>query len=298
MLVIQSIFVEHGLRGWGSVASIASWPRSSWIGDLQFRSASADPSALGQDSVLKQTKLTTVNQYEVERGQATQGIAVDATYFYPISNKLVVKYDKATGQKKDSWKPEQAHQISHLNSGMVHDGKLYLGHSNWNWILPPTIKNSIEIIDCKTMKHDKSIPLPDHGFCNWIDRYGGAWWICYGHYDVQGGKLGTADTILVKYDGKFQELKRWKFPHQVIKSFEGWSASGGSFHKHGILWVTGHSKREIYRLEIDSQAEVLKLIEPDLETLAKGQGIAWDRSRENRLFQIEKNRTVIVSKLE
>ena len=116
MLVIQSIFVEHGLRGWGSVASIASWPRSSWIGDLQFRSASADPSALGQDSVLKQTKLTTVNQYEVERGQATQGIAVDATYFYPISNKLVVNYDKATGQKKDSWKPEQAHQISHLNS--------------------------------------------------------------------------------------------------------------------------------------------------------------------------------------
>ena len=42
--------------------------------------------------------------------EAHQGVAVDATHFYPITNRAVAKYDKQTGKLVKRWtRPTKSH---------------------------------------------------------------------------------------------------------------------------------------------------------------------------------------------
>jgi hypothetical protein len=117
--------------------------------------------------------------------EARQGVAVDEYYFYAIGSKSIGKYNKKTGALIKQWESQDNPSIIHLDSGVIVDGKLYCAHSNYP-NLPMT--SSIEIWDTASIEHidSYSFGIAD-GSCTWIDLYQGFWWVCFAHYDTNGG---------------------------------------------------------------------------------------------------------------
>jgi hypothetical protein len=80
--------------------------------------------------------------------EANQGVGVDAQHLYAVDNEAIGKYDKATGKLVKKWQGPKKGPITHLDSAMLMDGKIYAAHSNWpEW--PMT--SSLEIYDAATM---------------------------------------------------------------------------------------------------------------------------------------------------
>lgn len=247
-------------------------------------------------AILAEAPITTVVQ-TIKAPEAYQGVAVDEDYVYAIDTKAIAKYDKKTGKRIARWKASKKDKIIHLDSGVIVDGKLYAGHSNFPGI---PMESSIEIWDAKTLKYIESIPLgAAYGSCTWIDRYAGAWWVCYAHYEGKGGYdgIGPERTTLVKYDDKFNELGRWTFPKEVVGRFSPHSCSGGSWGPDGLLYCSGHDRPELYALQIPQTGNVLELIRT-IKIESRGQGIAWDRTEENAICTIKrKERVVVISRV-
>ena len=186
-----------------------------------------------------------------------QGVAVDADYFYEISNTHLAKREKKTGEMIANWEaptkdPKYAH-FKHLNSGTVVDEKLYCAHSRFG---ANANENTLEIWDVanKKLDHILTIKMPSkHGSFTWIDRTpDGFFWICYAVY----GKDKNKETTLVKYqvkENQFTEIKTWKFPQKVIEHWGNYSCSGGSWGPDGNLYTTGHDHEEAYVLSFDDQ---------------------------------------------
>src|SRR5262245_37925689 len=63
--------------------------------------------------------------------EAVQAVAVDADHFYAIGDDVVAKYTKSTGELVKRWKSSPELPLSHLDSGVVIDGKLYCANSNY-----------------------------------------------------------------------------------------------------------------------------------------------------------------------
>jgi len=82
---------------------------------------SVTPSVSVQD---KSSHFQEVRRFATE--EATQGVAVDESHFYAISNRRIGKYDKHTGQRVGGWEGEPTGPIIHLDSGIVLDGLLWL----------------------------------------------------------------------------------------------------------------------------------------------------------------------------
>jgi hypothetical protein len=61
---------------------------------------------------------------------AKQAVAVDKDYIYVIDNSVIVKRSKATGEVIHQWQ-DTTGVITHLNSGVVEEGKLYCASSNY-----------------------------------------------------------------------------------------------------------------------------------------------------------------------
>jgi hypothetical protein len=214
---------------------------------------------------------------------ATQGVAVDARYFYAISNTEIVKRDKETGAAVATWRPDTARPADasflHLNGGTVVDGRLYAAHSRYG----------VDADDCtveiwnvagEELRHERTIPMPaGHGSLTWIDRRSdGSWWMCYAVY----GRTLNRKTKLVKYryeDGAFVEEGSWTFPEAVSSRWGKMSSSGGSWGADGYLYTTGHDGARAYVLELDT-ASVLRYVRTETNVGFSGQGIAWDRSSE------------------
>ncbi len=120
--------------------------------------------------------------------EARQGVAVDADYFYPITNVGVAKYTKSTGTLVKRWETSDEHPLIHLNAGLIIDGELYCSHSNYPEY-PET--SSVEIWDTTSLEHIRthSFGVTD-GSLTWIDRYRGDWWAVFAYYSKHAGKGG------------------------------------------------------------------------------------------------------------
>lgn len=252
--------------------------------------------------VLFASKLTAQNTVITELAiKANQGVAVDESYIYAISNTSIEKCDKQSGEVVAAWQADKKiaaeKHFKHLNSGAVIEGKLYCAHSRF----PVAINDcSVEIFDIKgeTLKHVETIPLPSkHGSLTWIDRRDdGTWWMCYAVY----GKKNNSKTKLIQYsyqDGKFIEQASYNFPAEVVGKWGSASCSGGSWGPDALLYTTGHDHAQAHVLHVDAEGK-LNYRKTEKNTGFYGQGIAWDRfAKTPALWGIVKKRKVTATQL-
>ena len=228
--------------------------------------------------------------------EATQAVAVDATFFYAIGNRTIGKYDKRTGQRVAVWAEVPNGPVAHLNSGFVVGGELYCAHSNY----PDTpMVSSLEVFDTARMTHVRSMPLPSGlGSATWVERKGDDWWVTFAHYAGRGGEPGKGPehTRLVRFDNAWRQRDAWSFPPAVVARWDGMSSSGGVWIDGRRLYTTGHHAREIYLLEMPTSGRELILREI-LPFDSEGQGLAFDRAT-RLLYSIQRRtREVLVSKV-
>jgi hypothetical protein len=145
--------------------------------------------------------------------------------------------------------------------------------------------SSIEIFDTIEMRHVETHSLgTSFGSLTWFDRRNGYWWAGFAHYDGRGGAPGKdhRHTNLVKFDDMWRKVEQWMFPGSVLERFAPHSTSGGAFGPDGLLYVTGHDRKEMYVLRVPtmgSKLEHVATIDIDVE----GQAFAWDRSVDKRV---------------
>jgi hypothetical protein len=229
--------------------------------------------------------------------EARQGVAVDASHFYAVSDRAIGKYDKWSGALVTKWEGAKDGPIIHLDSGVVVDGKLYAAHSNYP---AEPMTSSIEIYDTATLRHTGSHSFGIMwGSCTWLDRHDGAWWAVFANYSRV---FGTSQrpygnsywTTLVKFDDRWQWQQAWIFPNSVIRRSEPMSISGGSWGPDGQLYVTGHDHAEVYVMRLPRAGSVLEHVET-IPFAVHGQGIAWDRSQPGVLYGISRPNSHVVA---
>lgn len=227
---------------------------------------------------------------------AHQAVAVDEDHFYAIASRAIGKYDKESGELVQRWAAPEESGILHLDSGVIIGEKLYAAHSNYPGI---PMSSSIEIWDTRTMRHTETHSFGNRwGSLTWIDRHDGYWWGVFAHYEEFQEQTGKDNrwTLLVKFNDRWQRLESWTFPEKVLDRFGTKSNSGGSWGPDGKLYVSGHDLAELYVLKLPEAGSTLRWVET-LPIENEGQGIAWDRSRENMLYSIKRStREVVVSR--
>lgn len=209
--------------------------------------------------------------------EARQGVAADATHLYVISNHALGRYAKATGERTAAWSCPEGDPLTHLNAGVVRDGRLYCAHSNY-----PGVPNlsSVEIWDAATLRHTGTHSFGRAGgSLTWLDRRGDRWIACFVHYGGKGGEpgRGPAWSRLVAYDDEWRETGGWAFPPELVERVggRGYSFSGGALGPGGYLYVTGHDAPELYVLAFPDAGPVLKWV-ATIPIPARGQAFGWD----------------------
>lgn len=239
--------------------------------------------------------------------EAGQGVAVDREFFYAINNRTVAKYRKTTGERVALWEGAKDGPISHLNAGVVADGRLYTVHSNYPAV---PMLSSLEIFDPATLR-----PIATHSFgrmdgsFTWIDRHevpaaSGPrvrWVACFVHYGQRGAEPGRDPswTQIIAFDDEWRRTGGWGLPSGLIARFgdRGYSASGGAFGPGGHLYLTGHDNPELYVLEFPAAGSVLKWI-ATVPIPAEGQAFAWDPAEAGVLYSIlRRTREVVVGRV-
>ena len=230
--------------------------------------------------------------------EAEQGVAVDENFIYAIGTNEIGKYDKKTYQKITSWGNGGRGRIIHLNSGLIHDGKLYCAHSNYPQI--PMI-SSVEIWDTHSLQHIASHSFGlEWGSCTWIDRHKGYWWGVFAHYEKITESLNkdVSWTTLLKFDDQWHPLESWVLPEEVLHKMQPMSNSGGTWGPDGLLYCTGHDRSEIYVLQLPMSGSIIELVD-SVAIEITGQGIAWDRGNPGVLYGInKKDRQIIETRLQ
>jgi hypothetical protein len=231
--------------------------------------------------------------------EARQGVVADDEYLYIISNHAIGKYRKDTAQRVASWECEEGKPLTHLNAGIVYQGRLYCAHSNY-----PGVPNlsSVEIWDTATLKHvgSHSFGRAD-GSLTWVVRHNNRWVVCFVHYGKKGGEPGRGPewTRIAEYDDEWRQTGGWAFPTDLMARLgvRGYSCSGGAFGPGGYLFVTGHDHQELYVLEMPEAGPVLHWV-ATIPVSAQGQAFAWDPRDPNLLYSLSKQgREVIVSRV-
>lgn len=231
--------------------------------------------------------------------EARQGVTADAEFFYIISNHALGKYRKDTGVRVAGWECPPGEPLTHLNAGIVHEGRLYCAHSNY-----PGVPNlsSIEIWDTATMKHvgSHSFGRADGSF-TWLDRRNGRWVACFAHYTGKGAEPGRGSewTRLVEFDDEWRQTGGWAFPADLTQKLavRGYSVSGGAFGPDGLLYVTGHDDTALYALAMPEAGPTLKWV-ATIPISAQGQAFSWDPRDPSLLYTISKaGREVIVGRM-
>ncbi len=102
--------------------------------------------------------------------EAHQAAAADDRFVYAITNTLVAKYDRQTGERIAT----SSGEAKHLNSGFLWDGRLYCAHSNY----PQTPERSeIKVLDLESMRLTTSKNFGNFGgSLTWAVRHDGHWW--------------------------------------------------------------------------------------------------------------------------
>jgi hypothetical protein len=224
--------------------------------------------------------------------EAHQGVAVDDTHFYAITNRAIGKYRKDDGSRAGGWEGDPGGPVKHLNAGLVLEGKLYCAHSNYPE-MPP--RSSVEIWDAATMEHLESIDVTDaRGSLTWVVRRDGWWYACYAQYAKTGD---PADSRVVVLDADWEPVGELRFPPEAVEKFGKSSSSGGSFGQRRHLFITGHDARELYVLDLPVTGDVLAW-GATIPVSAPGQAFAWDRTAPGLIYAIDrKNKEVIVSRI-
>jgi hypothetical protein len=229
--------------------------------------------------------------------EAKQGVAADDEFLYVISNVAIGKYRKTTGEKVAAWKQEKGGPLSHLNAGIIRDGKLYCAHSNF-----PTIPStsSVEIFDPQTMQHVGNVSLGiAPGSLTWVDFRDDHWFACFAHYAKDRPRTGRGpeSTEVVRYDREWRRTLGWVFPPAVIEVFGGSSCSGGAFGPGGSLFVTGHDAQTLFVMEFPKAGAILNLADR-IPISAEGQAFCWDPQDQNVLYSLVRSTgEVVVSRV-
>lgn len=227
--------------------------------------------------------------------EANQGVAVDAEFFYAITNATIGKYRKDSGEKVGAWKDVEGGRIKHLNAGVVLGGRLYCAHSNFPAV---PMESSVEIWDTQKMEHVETINLTAvGGSLTWVDQRDGAWYACFAEYAKAGN---PANTRVVQFDAGWTKLAEWKFPQELVAQFGKNSSSGGSFGPGGRLFITGHDAAELYVLELPVKGAAVLEWQAAVPISTHGQAFAWDRwaGAEGVFYAIErKTKEVVVGRV-
>ncbi len=190
----------------------------------------------------------------------------------------------------------RAGPLTHLNAGIVHEGRLYAAHSNYPGV---PMLSSVEIWDTRTMQHvgSHSFGRTD-GSLTWIDRRGGGWIACFAHYGRKGGEPGRGPewTRLVEFDDDWRQTGAWALPADLLAhiSGNGYSCSGGAFGPGGFLYVTGHDNAELYVLDFPDAGPVLNWIAM-IPVAAQGQAFCWDPVDRNVIHMLSRSSHEIIS---
>lgn len=209
--------------------------------------------------------------------EANQGVAVDDSYFYGIGNQTIAKYTMA-GEKAALWKESDPSLIKHFDGGIVIDGLLYCSHSNYPEV---PMASSIEVFDTKDLSHVKTISLGiDNGSCTWVVRGEDCWYVCFAHYDRNGGGAGgevlkdASWTQIVQYDDIWRRTQGWILPKELVDELRPNSLSG-ALYIGGKFYCTGHDATKLFILEFPPMGMRMRWT-GSIDIPFKGQGIAMD----------------------
>jgi hypothetical protein len=214
---------------------------------------------------------------------ATQAAAADGDHVYAISSTTVARYERATARLTAT---ATTPDTKHLNSGFVHEGKVWCAHSNYP-AMPH--ESDIRVYDPATgtlgVEHVFRDPP---GSLVWCVVREGRWWCCFAHYGDD-----NAHTVLVEYEsgGFASERRRFTFPDAVVADWDGMSGSGGIWDGETLL-VSHHHFRVLYRLRLPAAGDTLELVEA-LHCPFPGQGFAADPVT-GGLIGIDRGRRAVV----
>jgi hypothetical protein len=219
--------------------------------------------------------------------EAHQGVAAGSRSVYAIDNSRIGRYDKASGRRLASWSGDPA-KFKHINSCMVRARELVCALSNY----PDTpMASKVLWFDAETLKLMRVRELKaGFGSLTWIDWRNGSWWACFAHYDGKGGEPGRdhRHTVLVRYRPDFAVLAVYRFPPSVLTKLAPRSSSGGAWGNDGLLYVTGHDRRELYALRMPRKGRVLRHV-ATVVTPTEGQAIGWDPSTPRSIWSIDRH---------
>ncbi|NWG12225.1 MAG: hypothetical protein HXY20_01685 [Acidobacteria bacterium] len=260
---------------------------------LPAAGAAQEPSSAGNAAA--RIKIRELRRFPA--AEATQGVAVDGRHFYAVGNHSIGKYDKKNGKRTAGWECPEGRPLIHLNSGVVHEGKLYCAHSNYPGV-PMT--SSIEIWDTESMRHIDHRSFGIYvGSATWVDFHKGFWYVAFAHYANRAAEPNRDPrwTTILQFDRAWNRLQGWVFPGALLERFAPSSNSGGVFTGEGLLYCTGHDAPEIYVMKFPEGGSTLEWVET-LGFASPGQGIALDPYEPGLLYSIHKaNREVIVSQI-
>src|SRR5262245_40296023 len=195
--------------------------------------------------------------------EAHQAAATDGKFVYAIASTRVAKYDRQSG----TLIAVSTGDAKHLNSGFLWQGRLYCAHSNY----PLTPEQSeIKVLDVETMRLSTFKDFGNFGgSLTWVVQHEGHWWCNFARYGAN-----NAQTFLVKFDEKWQEVRRWTYPPHVSGQIGQMSLSGGIWLA-GSLLVTDHDHPVLYELRVPNTGGVLEFVGKHVAPFT-GQGIAFD----------------------
>jgi hypothetical protein len=235
---------------------------------------------------------TVVARWSAE--EARQGVAVDARFFYAISNNRIGKYDKKSGKRVATWEGPRA-LYPHMNSCIVEARELVCAASNYPAV---PMASALEVFDTATLRHVRSVVLPPlPGSLTWIEHHGQDWFAGLANYpEARGGEPGHDHrwTTLVRLDAGLRLTGLWHFPEDVLARFAPMSCSGGSFGADGLLYVTGHDRPELYALRLPDAGTVLEHV-ATIPLPTGGQAFSWDRSGPRMLWSLDRATKQIVA---
>jgi hypothetical protein len=223
---------------------------------------------------------------------ANQGVAIDRSSFYAITNTRITKHDRDSGAGELQFVGGPA--FIHMDSGAVHQGRLYAAHSDYD--ARPMV-SSLEVFDARTMRHVASHSFGiDRGSFTWVDQApDGSWWGGFANYDeIPDGDTEpygkTENTQVVRFDKDWQVAEAYTIPKAMLDRFRPMSNSGGSWGPDGRLWLTGHDLDEAYVMEPPTVGSELRWVATVKLPGVEGQGIAWDlTSRHPTLWTIKRS---------
>jgi hypothetical protein len=225
--------------------------------------------------------------------EARQGVAAATTHVYAVDNSQIAKYDRRTGRRTASWSGDPAH-YKHLNSCALVERALICAASNYPDV---PMASSIETFDPQTLRPIATRSLgPGRGSLTWLDWHDGSWWACFANYDGRGGEPGRdhRSTMLVRFSRDFIEQGAWLFPAGVLTQMAPRSSSGGAWNADGLLYVTGHDRKELYALQLPPAGATLELV-ATVPTVTGGQAIDWDPRDSRLLWSIDRETRAIVA---